>query len=56
MATTLTPQQMKEFVKDHFDEFVNKQNAAVIRRNMTADFHDNDGPGGNPAAWRGTSR
>lgn len=49
MATSLTPQQMKEFVKDHFDEFVNKRNAAVIRRNMTPDFYDHDGPGGMPA-------
>ena len=35
MATTLTPQQMREFVKDHFEEFVNKRNAAVIRKNLT---------------------
>lgn len=34
MATTLTLEQMKEFVRDHFEDFVNKQNAAVIRRNM----------------------
>ncbi len=48
METTLTPQQMKKFVKDHFEEFVNKRNAAVIRKNMTPDFYDNDGPGGKP--------
>ena len=49
MATTLTPQQMKEFVKDHFEEFVNKRNAAVIHTNMSPDFCDHDGPGGKPA-------
>jgi predicted ester cyclase len=48
MATMLTAEQMKEFVKRHFEEFVNKRNAAVIRQNMTSDFYDHDGPGGKP--------
>lgn len=48
MPTHLTPDQMKQFVRDHFEEFVNKRNAAVIRKNMTADFYDHDGPGGKP--------
>ena len=48
MATQLTPIQMKEFVRKHFEEFVNKRNAAVIRINMTPDFCDHDGPGGKP--------
>jgi len=46
MATTLTLDQMKAFVQDHFEEFVNRRNAGVIRKNMTADFADHDGPGG----------
>lgn len=53
MPTNLTPQQMKQFVRDHFDEFVNKRNAAVIRRNMTPDFYDHDGPGGKPTGIEG---
>jgi predicted ester cyclase len=48
MATMLTLEQMKQFVRDHFEDFVNKRNAAVIRKNMTSDFHDHDGPGGKP--------
>ena len=48
MATTLTLKEMKQFVRDHFDEFVNRQNAVVIRKNMTPDFRDHDGPGGKP--------
>ena len=48
MATTLTLDQMKRFVRDHFEDFVNKRNAAVIRKNMTPDFYDHDGPGGKP--------
>jgi hypothetical protein len=53
MATTLNLEQMKQFVRDHFEDFVNKRNAAVIRKNMTSDFHDHDGPGGKPAGVDG---
>src|ERR1700745_126360 len=53
MATTLNLEQMKQFVRDHFEDFVNKRNAAVIRQNMTFDFHDHDGPGGKPAGVDG---
>ncbi|MBV9765521.1 MAG: ester cyclase [Acidobacteriaceae bacterium] len=49
MATTLTPDQMRRIVKDHFEEFVNRRNASVIHKNMTPDFYDHDGPGGKPA-------
>ena len=53
MPTTLTLDQMKQFVLDHFEDFVNKQKAAVIRKNMTPDFHDHDGPGGKPTGGEG---
>jgi hypothetical protein len=53
MATMLTSEQMKQFVRDHFEDFVNKQNPAVIRKNMTPNFHDHDGPGGKPTAVDG---
>jgi predicted ester cyclase len=49
MATTLTLEQMKQFVRSHFEDFVNKRNASVIHNNMTRDFCDHDGPGGKPA-------
>jgi predicted ester cyclase len=49
MATTFTLEQMKQFVSNHFEDFVNKRNAAVIHSNMTSDFYDHDGPGGKPA-------
>lgn len=48
MATHLTTDQMKEFVRNHFEDFVNQRNAAVIHKNMTSDFYDHDGPGGKP--------
>jgi predicted ester cyclase len=48
MATQLSTAQLKQFVRDHFDEFVNKRNAGVIRKNVTPNFLDHDGPGGKP--------
>jgi predicted ester cyclase len=46
MATQLTLEEMKAFVRKHFDDFVNEEKAEVIRRNMSPDFRDHDGPGG----------
>jgi predicted SnoaL-like aldol condensation-catalyzing enzyme len=40
---------MKQKVKDHFEDFVNKREASVIHKNMTDGFYDHDGPGGKPA-------
>lgn len=48
MATQLSTAQLKQFVRDHFDEFVNKRNVGVIRKNVTPNFLDHDGPGGKP--------
>ena len=53
MGTALTLEQMKQFVRGHFEEFVNRRNAAVIRKNMTPDFYDHDGPGGKPTGVDG---
>jgi predicted ester cyclase len=53
MPTSLSTAQMKELVRRHFDDFVNHQKAEVIRRNMTADFLDHDGPGGKPTGVEG---
>ena len=56
MTTQLTPVQMKQFVRNHFEDFVNRRDASVIRRNMTADFFDHEGPGGKPADVAGDER
>jgi predicted ester cyclase len=53
MATSLTPDQMKRFVRAHFEDFVNNRDAAAIRRNMTPDFCDHDGPSGKPTGVDG---
>jgi len=46
MTTSLTPEEMKQFVRRHFEDFVNQQIPEVIRANMAPDFVDHDGPGG----------
>ena len=56
MATMLTLDQMKSLVRNHFEDFVNKRNAAVIHTNMTPDFYDHDGPGGKPAGVDGDEK
>jgi predicted ester cyclase len=48
MPTTLTLDEMKAKVRSHFEDFVNNRQAEVIRKNMTSDFYDHDGPGGRP--------
>jgi predicted ester cyclase len=53
MATTLTPDEMKAFVRRHFEDFVNNKRAEVVRHNMTPDFYDHDGPGGKPTGVEG---
>ena len=53
MPTKLSPDEMKVFVRAHFEDFVNKRNAAVIRRNMTPDFYDHNGPGNKPTDIKG---
>ena len=53
MPSKLSPDEMKSFVRSHFEEFVNKRNAAVIRTNMTPDFYDHNGPGNRPTDVKG---
>ena len=53
MATTLSPTEMKEFVRRHFEDFVNRKKPEVIRLNMTEGFLDNNGPGGKPTGVEG---
>jgi len=53
MPTSLTPAEMKEHVRQHFEDFVNNRKAEVIRVNMTEDFFDHDGPGGKPTGVAG---
>jgi predicted ester cyclase len=46
----------KRLVIGHFDDFVNRQDLSAIDRNMAADFHDHDGPGGRPIDREGDRR
>jgi len=56
MPTDLTLDQMKQFVRNHFEDFVNKRNAAVIEKNMTANFYDHNGPGNEPTDRNGDEK
>jgi len=56
MPTDLTLDQMKQFVRNHFEDFVNKRNAAVIEKNMTANFCDHNGPGNKPTDRNGDEK
>ena len=56
MTTAQTLEEMKVFVRQHFEDFVNNRNAAVIHQNMTPDFCDHDGPGGQPAGIEGDEK
>lgn len=53
MATSLSLEQMKQRVREHFEDFVNRSKASVIRENMTPGFYDHDGPGGQPTGIEG---
>ncbi len=46
MATNMTTEEMKAFVRRHFEDFVNAKRSSAIRENMTPDFLDHNGPGG----------
>jgi len=56
MATNLSPEQMKQLVRNHFEDFVNRRKPEVIRVNMTPDFLDHDGPGGMPTGIEGDEK
>ena len=42
----LTVSEMKQFVRDHFEDFVNRKKSEVALVNFSADFLDHDEPGG----------
>ncbi len=52
-ATGSQPQSNKQFVINHFDQFVNQKDLDAIDRNMSDDFLDHDGPGGRPIGREG---
>ena len=53
MPSSLTLSQQKDFVRQHFEDFVNNRKADVIRHNMSPDFYDHNGPGNKPADVKG---
>jgi predicted ester cyclase len=45
-APGFTLEEMKDFVRRHFDDFVNRQQSEVALKNFSPDFLDHDEPGG----------
>jgi len=45
-APGFTPEEMKNFVRKHFDDFVNRKLSDVALKNFSEDFLDHDEPGG----------
>lgn len=42
----LSPEEMKAFVRNHFEDFVNRKKSEVALTNFSDDFLDHDEPGG----------
>src|SRR5215475_5302628 len=53
--TGMTLEEMKQFIRNHFEEFVNKQNLAIGRGNFAGNFvdHGADVPPGTPPGPEG---
>jgi ketosteroid isomerase-like protein len=45
----MTSEEMKAYVRHHFDQFVNKNNVDIADETLSPDFLDHDGPGEKPA-------
>ena len=52
----MTPEENKEFVRRHFEEFVNHKDLSAADRNLAPDFFDHDGPGGQPTDRAGDKK
>jgi hypothetical protein len=55
--TGMTHAEAREFIRDHFEEFVNKKNVQIGNVNFAADFvdHGADVPSGMPPGSGGDS-
>jgi predicted ester cyclase len=45
-ASGLSSSEMKDFVRRHFEDFVNRKDLGAALRNFSSDFLDHDGPAG----------
>jgi ketosteroid isomerase-like protein len=53
--TQQSPEQLKQFIRNHFEEFVNRQNLDIADVNFAPDFvdHGSDVPAGTPPGPKG---
>lgn len=56
--TGMTLEEMKDFIRGHFDEFVNRKNVDIADVNFAADFvdHGTDVPPGTPPGPEGAKQ
>jgi predicted SnoaL-like aldol condensation-catalyzing enzyme len=54
----MSTEQNKEFVRNHFEEFVNRKNLAVAERNFASEYQEHgwDAPPGSPPGPDGLKR
>jgi hypothetical protein len=52
------PEQLKQFIRNHFEEFVNRKNLAIGDLNFAPDFvdHGSDVPPGTPPGPEGAKQ
>jgi len=56
--TQQSPEQLKQFIRNHFEEFVNRQNLDIADVNFAPDFvdHGSDVPPGTPPGPKGAKQ
>jgi predicted SnoaL-like aldol condensation-catalyzing enzyme len=54
----MSTEQNKEFVRNHFEEFVNRKNLEIAERNFAPEYieHGTDAPAGSPLGPEGPKR
>ena len=54
----MTPEEMKRFVRQHFEDFVNRQDLSAADRNIAPEYHEHgtDAPENSPPGPEGPKR
>jgi len=52
----MTTQQNKDFVRNHFEQFVNQKNLEIAEKNFAVDFLDHEQPSGLPGGRLGAKQ
>jgi steroid delta-isomerase-like uncharacterized protein len=47
----MTPEENKKLILDHYEAYVNRQDAEAVKEQLTKDFLDHEMPPGTPTGW-----